>query len=103
MVRIERASSGRPSMDIGMPPRPMALTGTEPILVVRMTLQGLVQGVQRGQARARLAGGPEMQVAVRGMPGGATGEPVPGDVARIGTSHRRARAAPLVMPVTEQG
>jgi hypothetical protein len=38
-------------MDIGMPPRPMALTETEPILVVRMTLQGLVQGSAAGGKR----------------------------------------------------
>src|SRR3954453_17651526 len=32
MVRIERSSSGRPSMDIGMPPRPIALTVLDPMV-----------------------------------------------------------------------
>src|SRR5258706_15824364 len=94
MVRIERASSGRPSMDIGMPPRPMALTETEPILVVRMTLQGLVQGNAARASKNPAGWSSSDQVAVQGMQGGATGEPVPGDVARIGTSHRRGPRPP---------
>ena len=31
IVRIDRASSGRPSIDIGIPPRPIALTWTSPM------------------------------------------------------------------------
>jgi hypothetical protein len=33
---MERASSGRPSIDIGIPPSPMALTATVPIVLLRM-------------------------------------------------------------------
>jgi hypothetical protein len=36
MVLIERASSGLPSMDMGMPPSPMAPTLTGPIFLVRI-------------------------------------------------------------------
>jgi hypothetical protein len=36
IVAMERSSSGRPSIDIGMPPRPMALTVTVPIVLLRM-------------------------------------------------------------------
>ena len=32
MVLIERSSSGRPSMDMGIPPRPMAPTLVPPIV-----------------------------------------------------------------------
>src|SRR5579859_3944834 len=38
MVRTDRASSGRPSTDMGMPPSPMALTVTEPMVLVCMLL-----------------------------------------------------------------
>ena len=36
MVRMDRSSPGRPSIDIGIPPRPMALTVTGPMVLVRI-------------------------------------------------------------------
>jgi hypothetical protein len=33
---MERPSSGRPSIDIGIPPRPMALTVAVPIVLLRI-------------------------------------------------------------------
>jgi len=36
IVAMERSSSGRPSIDIGIAPRPMALTVAAPIVLLRM-------------------------------------------------------------------
>src|SRR3954470_806273 len=47
MVRMERSSSGRPSIDIGMPPRPMALTWTSPMRRFCMDKNLLVYGDPR--------------------------------------------------------
>ena len=45
MVAMERASSGRPSIDIGMPPSPMALTLASPIWRGYMVVSLLVGSV----------------------------------------------------------
>src|SRR5918992_6071568 len=52
MVAMERASSGRPSMDIGMPPSPMALTFVSPMVRICTVLlrMGRVMAVDRGLA-----------------------------------------------------
>src|SRR5256885_16954693 len=44
IVAIERRSSGRPSIDIGMPPRPIALTATPPMcrVCIRTSLWSVV-------------------------------------------------------------
>src|SRR6266581_3919101 len=60
MVRTDRASSGRPSMDMGMPPSPMALTVTGPMVLVCIC------------APSRLPAAPDRNTGTaRGMPGGA--------------------------------
>src|SRR5260370_13499588 len=56
MVLIERSSSGRPSIDIGMPPRPIALTVACPSFLVRISSPGTGSAARRDrQVRAYLA------------------------------------------------
>src|SRR6266705_4602003 len=60
MVRTDRASSGRPSMDMGMPPSPMALPVPGPMVLVCIC------------APSRLPAAPDRNTGTaRGMPGGA--------------------------------
>src|SRR5689334_7333165 len=73
MVAIDRSSSGRPSIDIGIPPRPIALTWTSPIVRVEFVMpskfpHGNLEGQQEyantSSTAATESGAVDVRVAV---------------------------------------